>query len=80
MGWAGLDNGELLAKAEKEFDVFLTVDRNLTFQQNLPKFDITVLVIRARTNRLRDLVPLVPKILDALTDPQRGKALFIGNY
>lgn len=79
MGWAGLDNGELLAKAEKEFDVFLTVDRNLTFQQNLPKFDITVLVIRARTNRLRDLVPLVPKILDALTDPQRGKALFIDN-
>lgn len=77
MGWGGLDNGTLLAKADKEFDVFLTVDRNLTFQQNLPKFDISVLVLRARTNRLRDLVPLVPKILDALTNAQKGKALFI---
>jgi hypothetical protein len=42
-GWAGLDNGQLLVKAEKEFDVFITVDRNLSFQQNLPKFDIAVL-------------------------------------
>jgi len=77
MGWAGLDNGALLAKAEKEFDVFITVDRNLTFQQNLPKFDIAVLVLRARTNRLRDLVFLVPKILAALTDLERGRAVFI---
>lgn len=77
MGWAGLNNGELLARAEKEFDVFLTVDRNLSFQQNLPKFDISVLVVRAPTNRLQDLIPFVPKILDALNDPQPGKALFI---
>lgn len=77
MGWAGLDNGELLAKAQKEFDVFVTVDRNLTFQQHLPKFDVAVLVLCARTNRLQDLIPLAPKILDALTDPQRGKAVFI---
>jgi hypothetical protein len=77
MGWAGLDNGELLARAEKDFDVFITVDRNLSFQQNLPKFDLAVLVLRARTNRLKDLIPLVPKILDALNTPQRGKAVFI---
>jgi hypothetical protein len=77
MGWAGLDNGELLAKAQKEFDVFVTVDRNLTFQQHLPKFDVAVLVLCARTNRLQDLIPLALKILDALTDPQRGKAVFI---
>ncbi len=75
--WAGLDNGELLARAEKEFDIFITVDRNLTFQQNLPKFDIAVLVLRTRTNRLKDLIPLVPKIIDALNNPQRGKAVFI---
>ncbi|MDA2925264.1 hypothetical protein MYX65_11565 [Acidobacteria bacterium AH-259-L09] len=59
MGWAGLDNGELLAKAQKEFDVFITVDRNLAFQQTLPKFGLAVLVLHARTNRLQDLVPLV---------------------
>ena len=77
MDWAGLDNGELLARAEKEFDVFITVDRNLTFQQNLPKFDIAVLVLCTRTNRLKDLIPLVSKIIDALNNPQRGKAVFI---
>ena len=77
MGWAGLDNGEILAKAEKEFDVFITVDRNLTFQQNLPKFDIAVFVLRARTNRLKDLISLAPKIIEALTTPQKGKAVFI---
>ncbi len=73
MGWAGLDNGKLLARAEKEFDVFITVDRNLTFQQNLPKFSIAVLILHAPTNRLLDLLPLVPKILDALTEPQKRK-------
>jgi len=79
MGWAGLDNGELLAKAQSDFDVFVTVDRNLTFQQNLPNFDLAVLVLGARTNRLRDLIPLVPKLLEALNGPQRGKAVFIGS-
>ena len=77
MGWAGLDNGKLLARAEKEFGVFITVDRNLTFQQNLPKFSIAVLILHAPTNRLQDLLPLVPKILDALTDPQKGKAISV---
>ncbi len=74
MSWAGLDNGELLARAEKEFDIFITVDRNLTFQQNLPNFAIAVLILHAPTNRLQDLLPSVPKILDALTDAQKGKA------
>ncbi len=77
MGWAGLDNGRLLAKAEKEFDVFVTVDRNLSYQQNIPKFDIAVLVLRARTNRLADLIPLVPKIVDSLDGLQKGKAVFV---
>jgi len=72
-----LDNGELLARAEKEFDIFITVDRNLTFQQNLPRFAIAVLIPHAPTNKLQDLLPLVPKILDALTDPQKGKAISV---
>ena len=52
MGWAIIENGELLALAEKEFDVFLTVDRNLSFQQNLPRFNLAVIVLRAPSNRL----------------------------
>jgi hypothetical protein len=63
MGWAGIKNGRLLSLAENEFDVFITVDRNLAFQQNLIKFNIAVLVLHAQTNRLADLKPLVPDIL-----------------
>jgi hypothetical protein len=46
MGWAGVKNGQLLALAEAEFDVFITVDRNLSFQQNLPQFNIAVIVLQ----------------------------------
>jgi hypothetical protein len=47
MGWAGIKNGQLLTLAETEFDVFTTVDRNLSFQQNLPQFGIAVVVLHA---------------------------------
>jgi hypothetical protein len=46
-GWLGISNGKLLALAATKFDVFLTVDRNLPFQQHLPKFDIAVILLRA---------------------------------
>ena len=59
MGWATLKNGELLKLASKAFDVLVTVDRNLAFQQSLPAFDIAVVVLKARTNRLADLMTLV---------------------
>jgi predicted nuclease of predicted toxin-antitoxin system len=74
MGWATIKNGKLLALAETEFDVFITVDRNLSFQQNLPKFNIAVLVLHARSNRLADLKPLVPQILIKLPKMSKGKA------
>jgi hypothetical protein len=61
MGWAGIKNGLLLTLAEKDFDVFITVDKNLSFQQNLPKFNIAVLVLHATSNRLADLKPLVQR-------------------
>jgi hypothetical protein len=57
MGWAGVKNGQLLALAEAEFDVFITVDRNLSFQQNLPQFNMAVIVLQAPSNRLADLKP-----------------------
>jgi predicted nuclease of predicted toxin-antitoxin system len=78
MGWAGIKNGRLLALAEKEFEVFVTMDRNLSFQQHLPKFKIAVLVLKARSNRLMDLQPLAPKILAALPTLQVGVAALIG--
>jgi len=77
MGWATSKNGELLALAEKEFDIFVTVDRNLSFQQHLPRYNIAIIVLRARSNRLHDLRPLVPKLLDMLPMARRGKALWV---
>lgn len=79
MGWSGLTNGELLSKAEKDFDVFVTVDRNLAFQQDLTRFSIAVVVLHGRSNRVQDLLQLVPKVLAALKDAQPGKAVTIGS-
>lgn len=61
MGWAAKKNGELMTLAEAEFDVFITVDRNLSFQQNLPKYNLAVVVLRAKSNRLADLQPFTTK-------------------
>lgn len=75
-GWAGISNGELLRLAENAFDVFLTVDRN-AFQQPLPQFNIAVVVMRARTNRLRDLLPLAARVLEALPSAARGRVTWV---
>lgn len=78
MGWSGIKNGELLELAEAAFDVFITVDRNLSFQQNLPKFDIAVVVVHAPSNRLADLRPLMPKVLSILPTVSKGEVQHVG--
>ena len=70
MGWAGKTNGELLGLAAAEFDVFLTTDRNLSYQQNVRTFAIAIIVLIATSNRVEDLRPLVPQILEVLTTVQ----------
>ena len=77
MGWAGVKNGQILALAEAEFDVFITVDRNLQFQQNLPQVDIAVIVLQAPSNRLADLKPLAPKVLAILAMVTRGQVTIV---
>ena len=77
-GWAGISNGRLLALAAAEFDVFVTVDRNLPFQQHLPKFEISVVLLRAKTNRLVDLEALVPELLAVLPNAKSGVVTPIG--
>jgi hypothetical protein len=76
---ASIKNGHLLSLAEQEFDVFITVDRNLSFQQNLPKFNIAVIVLHAKTKRLVDLKPLAPAILTALPNVMAGEVIYIGD-
>jgi predicted nuclease of predicted toxin-antitoxin system len=65
-GWSGIKNGKLLALAATEFDAFITVDKNLQFQQNLEKLPIAVVVIDAVSNELPVLLPLVPALLREL--------------
>jgi uncharacterized protein DUF5615 len=77
MGWAANSNGELLALASDHFDAFITVDRNLSFQQNLGALSIAVIVPKARTNRLADLKTLVPSLLSALKSARPGIATIV---
>lgn len=77
MGWAGVKNGALMKLAEANFDVFITVDRNLSFQQNLPNYDIAVIVLRAVSNRYKDLAPFGPKVLEVITKTNPGSATVI---
>jgi hypothetical protein len=65
-GWAGKENGELLRLASRAFDVFVTIDQNLQYQQNLALASLPVIVLESRTNRFEALVPLAPKLLQAL--------------
>jgi hypothetical protein len=69
MGWAGVKNGTLLALAAAQFNVFVTVDRNLAFQQSAASLPMPVIVLRAKSNRLADLVLLVPSLLRELDTP-----------
>lgn len=77
MGWTTLRNGELLALASKQFEVCLAVDRNLSFQQNLPTFEIAVIVLRSQSNRLADLQRLVPDLLASLATAKRGAVTYV---
>ena len=76
-GWSGLTNGRLLAVAQQEFDCLLTVDRSLVFQQSLPRYTISVLVLRARTNRIDDLAPLIPRVLEVLPTMEPGQFFLV---
>jgi predicted nuclease of predicted toxin-antitoxin system len=78
MKWGGLTNGKLLEKAHHEFDVFLTGDTNLRFQQNLTNLKIAVIVLEARSTRLLDTVKLMPAVAKILTSIQQGQVIRVG--
>ena len=62
MGWSGVKNGKLLALAAVEFDAFVTVDKNLPYQQNLTTLPIAVVVLDAMSIELPALLPLMPSL------------------
>jgi hypothetical protein len=80
-GFAGLKNGRLLAAAEQAgFDVLVTTDREIPFQQNLSERRIAILVLCGSTNRLADLKPLIPEALDKLGGLGLGQVIRIGSF
>lgn len=77
-GWAGITNGELLRLASKDFDVFVTVDRNLAFQQNPANLPIPIIVIHARSNKLKDMQQFVPALQQTLSSMLARQVYHIG--
>ena len=77
IGWGSKSNGDLLALARDEFDAFITFDQNLEHQQNITERDIPIIVLVARRSRIDYLEPLVPRMLEALPNLQRGQVIRI---
>jgi predicted nuclease of predicted toxin-antitoxin system len=77
-GWSGRKNGELLSLAESEFDVLLTLDKSVPYQQEIASRKIAVLILRARSNSIQDLLPLVPECLAVLAGIRTGEVLRVG--
>ena len=78
-GYKSLKNGALLAAASKDFDVLVTVDKNIQYQQNTGSFPISILVLSARTNNLIDLLPIIPNALEALETIGQGMIVSVQN-
>jgi hypothetical protein len=78
-GFAGKRNGELLVLAEEAgFDVLLTVDKGMPYQQNLSSRKIALLIVRSRSNEIDDLLPHVPACLQALQSIKTGELVWVG--
>ena len=75
MGWAGIKNGPLLRRAAQEFDVFLTVDQGVEYQQNLFRLDLAIVVMVAATNDIDDVRSLMPRVRETLGSASAGSII-----
>ncbi|MGE5323449.1 MAG: DUF5615 family PIN-like protein [Actinomycetota bacterium] len=78
-GFEGSSNGKLLAAAEFAFDVLVTIDKNIRYQQNLTARQISVLILRVPSNDISDIAPLVPLALTALASIQPGEVVEVNS-
>lgn len=77
MGWSKKTNGELLALIAGKFDVFITVDQNLAYQQKVSNLSFAVVVLRVSSNKIEDIRPLLPKIQATLKSISPGQLMQI---
>ena len=81
MGWSGKKNGELLRLMNQEgFTILLTTDQNLRYQQNLEQAGVAVIVLVAQSNRLPDLVPLIPDVRSVLSTIASGEVIEVRGF
>lgn len=80
LGWSGLKNGELLRAAQSDFDIFVTLDRNVRFQQSVRSLDIAVLVLRTPSSKPEDLEHLVREALEAIPRCVPGTVTEVGSW
>ena len=73
IGWAGVKNGELLRRAEAQFDVLVTMDKGIYHQQNLSGMRLIIVALQAKTNRLAETRLLMPALLSLLQTAQPGE-------
>ncbi len=77
MRWELIQNGALLSLAERQFDVFLTIDKGIKHQQNMTGLTIAVITLRAKSNAIETLMPLMPKALALLPTVQPGQVYVV---
>lgn len=77
LGWSSLRNGDLLRQANDRFDILLTVDKNLRYQQNFTGLSIAVVTILVRFNKLPFLIPMVPRIQAVLMSVAPGQVVSV---
>ncbi len=78
MGWKGLDNGALLSTAAPDFDAVISMDKNMSVELDISQYRIGLVLIRAVSNRIEALRPLVPQIMDALAKVRPGQLRRVG--
>ena len=78
MGWGGIKNEKLIALCvENKFDLLLTIDKNLTFQQNLKKYSLTIVVIDSLTSKLEELIEFLPSFKSQIGNFQKSQAYIV---
>ena len=76
-GWGGKKNGDLLSSAEAEFDVLVTLDTNMRFQQNLSQYNLAFVLITAPSNRRSDILPAMPEVNAVLPRVESGQLYIV---
>jgi hypothetical protein len=80
MGWSGIKNGRLLRLAEQDFDVLITIDSNMVYQQHVPAFALGLMVLHAPSNRLVDLTGMTAEILAQVEKAGPGQVVHVGDW